>query len=68
MNDPDPEATPPASEEGDYLRRSLRRIIISQEIGPRAPHWRAAWKRTLFRYARQLRESSIRPPTGDSSR
>ena len=43
-----------STQEQQYLRRSLRRIIIGQEIGPRTPRWRAAWKRTLLNYADRL--------------
>ena len=52
----------PSTEEQRYLRRSLRRIIIGQEIGPRTPRWRAAWKRALLRYAARLNELSHKPP------
>lgn len=43
-----------STQEQQYLRRSLRRIIIGQELGPRTPRWRAAWKRTLLNYADRL--------------
>jgi hypothetical protein len=45
-----------AIEEQQFLRRSLRRIIIGQEIGPRTPRWRAAWKRAMFNYTDRLRQ------------
>jgi hypothetical protein len=61
MSDLGPE-TSPSTEEQLYLRRSLRRIIIGQEIGPRTPRWRAAWKRALLRYATRLDELSRKPP------
>jgi hypothetical protein len=56
--------TSPSTEEQLFLRRSLRRIIIGQEIGPRTPRWRAAWKRTLLSYAARLNELGGKPPDG----
>ena len=53
MSDPGKEK-PVSTQEQQYLRRSLRRIIIGQEIGPRTPRWRAAWKRALLNYANRL--------------
>ena len=50
--------TVPPSEEQQYLRRSVQRIIIGQEIGPRSPRWRAAWKRTLLNYVDRLDQLS----------
>jgi hypothetical protein len=58
MSDSQNEVAPSAEER--YLRRSLRRIIIGQEIGPRSPRWRAAWKRTLLNYIHRLDQMSAR--------
>lgn len=55
MSDLDKESTSLIKEQ-QFLRRSLRRIIIGQEIGPRTPRWRAAWKRAMFSYADRLRQ------------
>jgi hypothetical protein len=55
MSDLDQESTSPIKEQ-QFLRRSLRRIIIGQEIGPRTPRWRAAWKRAMFSYTDRLRQ------------
>jgi hypothetical protein len=54
-----------SSEEQQYLRRSLRRIIIGQEIGPRTPRWRAAWKRTLIGYVDRLDQLSAKSEKED---
>jgi hypothetical protein len=51
----------PSSDEQRYLRRSLRRIIIGQEVGPRTPRWRAAWKRTLMSYVDRLGQLGASP-------
>ena len=56
---------PASTQEQQYLRRSLRRIIIGQEIGPRTPRWRAAWKRTLLNYAYRLEQLSAKANKGD---
>jgi len=56
-----------ADNEQQFLRRSLRRIIIGQEIGPRSPRWRAAWKRALFNYADRLRRLDTISEEGDST-
>jgi hypothetical protein len=64
MSDP-AKQTAPLSEEQQYLRRSLRRIIIGQEVGPRTPQWRAAWKRTLMDYVDRLDQLSARSKKGD---
>lgn len=61
MSDPDQESVP-STEEQQYLRRTLRRIIIGQELGPRTPRWRAAWKRTLFKYTTRLGRLNRKPP------
>jgi hypothetical protein len=58
MSDFDTESTS-LIKERQFLRRSLRRIIIGQEIGPRTPRWRAAWKRAMFGYADRLRQLRI---------
>jgi hypothetical protein len=55
MSDLDKESTASIKEQ-QFLRRSLRRIIIGQEIGPRTPRWRAAWKRAMFSYTDRLRQ------------
>lgn len=57
--------TVPPSEEQQYLRRSLRRIIIGQEIGPRTRRWRAAWKRTLIDYVDRLDQLRAKSKKGD---
>jgi hypothetical protein len=49
------------SDEQRYLRRGLRRIIIGQEVGPRTPRWRAAWKRTLMSYVDRLGQLGASP-------
>ena len=58
---------PASTQEQQYLRRSLRRIIIGQEIGPRTPRWRAAWKRTLLSYADRLEQLSAKSSGGDQA-
>jgi hypothetical protein len=58
MSDLDKESTASIKEQ-QFLRRSLRRIIIGQEIGPRTPRWRAAWKRAMFSYTDRLRQLRI---------
>jgi hypothetical protein len=55
MSDLDKKSTSLIKEQ-QFLRRSLRRIIIGQEIGPRTPRWRAAWKRAMFSYTDRLRQ------------
>ena len=57
--------TVPPSEEQQYLRRNLRRIIIGQEIGPRTPRWRAAWKRALIGHVERLDQLSAESKKGD---
>ena len=57
--------SPASTQEQQYLRRSLRRIVIGQEIGPRTPRWRAAWKRTLLSYADRLVQLSAKSSKGD---
>jgi hypothetical protein len=59
--------TVPPSEEQQYLRRSVQRIIIGQEIGPRSPRWRAAWKRTLLNYVDRLNQLGARSKKGDQA-
>jgi len=66
MSDSSKQTVPP-SEEQQYLRRSLRRIIIGQEIGPRTPRWRAAWKRALLGYVDRLDQLSARSKKGDQA-
>jgi hypothetical protein len=58
---------PASTQEQRYLRHSLRRIIIGQEIGPRSPRWRAAWKRTLLNYADRLGQLSAKSNKGDQA-
>ena len=58
---------PASVQEQQYLRRSLRRIIIGQEIGPRTPRWRAAWKRTLLSYSDRLEQLSAKSGKGDQA-
>ena len=67
MSDPGKESAA-ATQEQQYLRRSLRRIIIGQEIGPRTPRWRAAWKRTLLSYAERLGQLSVKSDEGDQAK
>jgi hypothetical protein len=57
----------PSTEEQEFLRRSLRRIIIGQEVGPRSPQWRAAWKRKLFGYADRLGQISTQRREGEKA-
>lgn len=66
MNDAEQE-TASAAEEQDYLRRSLKRIVIGQEIGPRTPRWRTAWKRTLFKYANRWSQLNTQSPPRDQA-
>jgi hypothetical protein len=67
MSDPGKESAA-STQEQQYLRRSLRRIIIGQEIGPRTPRWRAAWKRTLLNYAERLGQLSVKSDEGDQAK
>jgi hypothetical protein len=66
MSDLDKESTP-LNKEQQFLRRSLRRIIIGQEIGPRTPQWRAAWKRAMFSYTDRLRQLRNETPEKDQA-
>ena len=64
MTDSDMKSAPPTAEQ-QYLRRSLRRIVMGREIGPRSPRWQIAWKRTLFSYAQRMEQLSKQTPQAE---
>lgn len=59
-----PKTERPASDEEDVLHSSIRRIVLSRETVPRTPQWSRAFRRTLLRLARTIREAEPReePP------
>jgi hypothetical protein len=40
----------------ELLRDGIRLIVSTRERTPRSPRWAEAWRRTLFRYVRQLED------------
>lgn len=55
---PKTEGTP--SDEEDVLHSNIRRIVLSRETVPRTPRWSRAFRRTLLRLARRIREAESR--------
>ncbi|MDH7488412.1 MAG: hypothetical protein QHH80_02755 [Anaerolineae bacterium] len=51
--------TPPEDEE-DLLHSGIRRLVLSRETVPRTPRWSRAFRRTLLRLARTLRDAEAR--------
>lgn len=60
-----PKPERPATDEEDALRSEIRRIVLSRETVPRTPRWSRAFRRTLLRLARTIREAKPSGPPQD---
>jgi len=52
--EPDADKQP---DEEDVLQKGVRQIVLSRETIPRAPRWARAFRRALFRFARDLADT-----------
>lgn len=55
-----PKTEGPAEGEEDVLHSGIRRIVLSRETVPRTPRWSRAFRRTLLRLARTIRDAEAR--------
>jgi hypothetical protein len=58
-----PKDEAPAPNEEDVLHSGIRRIVLSRETIPRTPRWTRAFRRTLLRLARTIREAEASSPS-----
>ncbi len=62
-----PKTENPAEGEEDVLHSGIRRIVLSRETVPRTPRWSRAFRRTLLRLARTIREAEARQETPEDT-
>ncbi len=60
-----PKTERPTADEEDVLHSGIRRIVLSREMVPRTPRWSRAFRRTLLRLARTIREAEPSHPPQD---
>jgi len=62
-----PKNEPLPGDEEDLLHSGIRRIVLSRETVPRTPRWSRAFRRTLLRLARRVREAEARRETPEDT-
>lgn len=62
-----PKTEGPTEGEEDVLRGGIRRIVLSRETVPRTPQWSRAFRRTLLRLARRIREAQARQQAAEDT-